>query len=75
MLIVDAIERVLALHAKPVVLLDPDGHYSGLLGWMDGVRRSGFITAAAALTSLVLASSIDEALTACSVGGAVRVVT
>jgi uncharacterized protein (TIGR00730 family) len=66
--------RALALHTKPVVLLDPDGHYAGLLGWMEGMRRSGFITAGS-LTSLVQASSVDEALTACSVAGAVRVVT
>ena len=28
----------LGMHAKPVVLLDPDGHYDGLLRWL---RRAG----------------------------------
>lgn len=57
--------RALELHTKPVVLLDPDGHYAGLLGWMEDLRRTGFITAAA-MTSLVHASSVEEALDACA---------
>jgi uncharacterized protein (TIGR00730 family) len=67
--------RALELHTKPVVLLDPDGHYAGLLGWMEDMRRSGFITAAA-LTSLVHTSSVDAALQACAVNdGATERVT
>jgi hypothetical protein len=29
------------MHDKPVVLLDPDGHYDGLLAWLDGCATAG----------------------------------
>ena len=29
------------MHDKPVVLLDPGGHYDGLFGWLDGLRAAG----------------------------------
>ena len=32
----------LGMHAKPVVLLDPDGHYDGLLRWLHGLGEGGF---------------------------------
>ena len=35
---------VLGLHAKPVVLLDPDGHYAGLLAWVRGLGDRGFLS-------------------------------
>ena len=31
----------LGLHDKPVVMLDPDGHYAGLLDWVRELRRAG----------------------------------
>ena len=33
----------LRMHAKPVVLLDPDGHYAGLLEWVRGLVERGFV--------------------------------
>ena len=56
--------RVLGLHDKPVVLLDPDGHYTGLLSWIGGVVGAGFARAEA-LELLVVAGTVDEALDAC----------
>ena len=32
----------LGLHAKPVVLLDPDGHWAGLLEWVRGIAGQRF---------------------------------
>lgn len=56
--------RALGLHVKPVVLLDPDGHYAGLLDWVGGLRERGFLPTAG-LTSLVVTSDVDTALQAC----------
>ena len=33
----------LRLHAKPVVLLDPDGHWTGLLAWVRDLAEQGFV--------------------------------
>lgn len=33
---------VLGLHGKPVVVLDPDGHWDGLLDWVAGLTDRGF---------------------------------
>ncbi|ALE74948.1 Lysine decarboxylase family [Pseudonocardia sp. Ae168_Ps1] len=33
---------VLGLHDKPVVVLDPDGHWDGLLDWVAGLQDRGF---------------------------------
>jgi uncharacterized protein (TIGR00730 family) len=54
----------LGLHTKPVVLLDPHGHYTGLLAWMHGLVGGGFARAAA-LARLVVATEVDAALDAC----------
>jgi uncharacterized protein (TIGR00730 family) len=32
----------LGMHAKPIVLLDPDGFYTPLLDWLDGLVSTGF---------------------------------
>ena len=55
---------VLDLHRKPVVLLDPDGHYTGLLTWMRGLVDRGFARPAA-LDRVVVAAGVDAALDAC----------
>ncbi len=55
----------LALHRKPVVLLDPDGHYAGLLTWMRGLVDGGFARPEA-LELLVVTTTVDEALDACT---------
>ena len=56
---------VLGLHAKPVVLLDPDGHYAGLLDWVRGLATHGFLRDPA-LTRIALARDVDTALDACA---------
>jgi hypothetical protein len=56
---------VLHLHTKPVVLLDPDGHYAGLLTWLGGVVAGGFAERRA-LDLLVVCTDVDAALDACA---------
>jgi uncharacterized protein (TIGR00730 family) len=53
----------LALHGKPVVLLDVDGFYTGLLDWVRGLVRPGFVRADA-IESLIVVDSLDAALDA-----------
>jgi uncharacterized protein (TIGR00730 family) len=57
----------LGLHSKPVVLLDPDGHYAGLLEWVKGLAERGFVQQAA-LDRLVVVADVDAALDACGTG-------
>ncbi|NUT51920.1 MAG: TIGR00730 family Rossman fold protein [Saccharothrix sp.] len=57
--------RVLAMHAKPVVVLDVDGHYRGLVAWLDELRERGFVSRFA-LDSLVVTDDVDAALDACA---------
>ncbi|GAF50803.1 hypothetical protein RW1_096_00080 [Rhodococcus wratislaviensis NBRC 100605] len=54
----------LGMHEKPVVLLDPHGHYTGLLDWLDGLRGGGFV-AQRALDRLLVRTDVAEALDAC----------
>jgi uncharacterized protein (TIGR00730 family) len=56
---------VLGLHAKPVVLLDPDGHYAGLLDWVRGLGAAGFLQDAA-LARIAVARDVAVALDACA---------
>jgi uncharacterized protein (TIGR00730 family) len=61
----------LGMHAKPVVLLDPVGHYDDLLVWLDGLRARGFV-GSGALDRLIRTTEVDAALDACAataVGG------
>ena len=53
----------LGMHAKPVVVLDPDGFYAPLWRYLDDLRAAGFVRQAA-LDALVHASTVDEALAA-----------
>jgi uncharacterized protein (TIGR00730 family) len=55
----------LGLHAKPVVLLDPDGHWAGLLDWVRGLVDRGFVVPAA-VARLVVATDVPTALNACT---------
>ncbi|RKT52628.1 TIGR00730 family Rossman fold protein [Saccharothrix australiensis] len=59
--------RVLALHAKPVVLLDVDDHYRGLLEWLRELHGRGFVSRFA-LDSLVVTGDVRTALDACAGG-------
>jgi uncharacterized protein (TIGR00730 family) len=56
---------VLDLHRKPVVLLDPDGHYAGLLTWLHGLVEQGFARPSA-LRRLVVTTDVAAALDACA---------
>jgi len=55
----------LGMHDKPVVLLDPDGHYRGLLQWLDGLVDSGYVHRSA-LARLKVTDDIDGALGLCA---------
>jgi uncharacterized protein (TIGR00730 family) len=55
----------LRMHAKPVVLLDPDGHYTGLLDWVRGLGERGFVRPEA-LARLVVVADVAAALDACA---------
>ena len=51
----------LDLHRKPIVLLDPDGFYAGLLDWLDGLARTAFVREAA-LAKVTRVTTVGEAL-------------
>lgn len=57
----------LGLHGKPVVLLDPGGHYEGLWSWLCGLLDSGYISQRA-MDRLVLLDKVSAALDACAPG-------
>jgi uncharacterized protein (TIGR00730 family) len=54
---------VLAMHRKPVVVLDAHGFYTGLMRWLRDLTPAGFVTARA-FDDLVVADSVDAALDA-----------
>jgi uncharacterized protein (TIGR00730 family) len=55
----------LRMHAKPVVLLDPHGHWTGLLEWVRGLSGQGFLHRHA-IERLVVTTEVDAALDACA---------
>jgi len=55
----------LHMHDKPVVVLDPDGHYAGLLDWVRGVAAQGFVRPEA-IARLVVTTDVVAALDACA---------
>jgi uncharacterized protein (TIGR00730 family) len=55
----------LGMHDKPVVILDPIGHYDGLLAWLNGLTDSGYV-AQAAMDRLVVVDDVDAAIAACA---------
>ncbi|HST64843.1 MAG TPA: TIGR00730 family Rossman fold protein [Mycobacteriales bacterium] len=57
----------LGMHAKPVVVLDPSGFYAPLWSWLDDLSERGFVRRTA-LDTLVLARTVEEALTAAETG-------
>lgn len=54
----------LGMHTKPLVLLDPDGHYDGLRQWLAGLVPAGYVTQGA-LDRLVVTTDVAAALAAC----------
>lgn len=57
----------LGIHDKPVVLLDPDGHYDGLRAWLYGLIDAGYVSQAA-LDRLVVVDEVSAALAVCAPG-------
>jgi uncharacterized protein (TIGR00730 family) len=57
--------RSLGMHGKPVVVLDPDGHYDGLLAWLESLCRRGFFRVDA-FDCLAVTTDLDSALDACA---------
>jgi uncharacterized protein (TIGR00730 family) len=53
----------LALHAKPIVVLDRDGFFSGLLDWLRRLVPAGFVRAEA-IDLLLVAGSVPAAFDA-----------
>ena len=53
----------LDLHRKPIVLLDPDGFYAGLMSWLGGLAETQFVRRPA-LELVTVAGSIPAALDA-----------
>jgi uncharacterized protein (TIGR00730 family) len=57
----------LGMHAKPVVVLDPDGFYAPLWDWLDALAERGFVRRSA-LASVLRTASVKEALDAAETG-------
>jgi uncharacterized protein (TIGR00730 family) len=55
----------LGAHDKPVVLLDPNGHYDGLRAWLLGLVDTGYVSQAA-MDRLLVVDDIEAALAACA---------
>jgi uncharacterized protein (TIGR00730 family) len=51
----------LDLHTKPIVLLDPDGFYDGLLTWLDQLTDTAFVRPYAR-SRVVVAKTVADAL-------------
>lgn len=57
----------LGLHAKPVVVLDPDGFYEPLWAWLRDLAGRGFVRSSA-LDTLLLARTVPAAIHAAETG-------
>jgi uncharacterized protein (TIGR00730 family) len=55
----------LGMHDKPVVLLDPDGHYDGLFAWLESLVKSGYVHPGA-LERIVVVRDVEAALALCT---------
>jgi uncharacterized protein (TIGR00730 family) len=55
----------LGAHNKPVVMLDPAGHFDGLRAWLCGLVDSGYV-AQAAIDRLVVVDDVPAAIAACT---------
>ena len=54
----------LGMHDKPVVMLDPDGHYEPLLAWLRGLTGTGYVSQTA-LDRLVVVGDVESTMAAC----------
>lgn len=57
----------LGMHHKPIVMLDPFGHYDGLLTWLRSLVDTGYV-GDTALDRLVVVNNVDDAMAACAPG-------
>ena len=55
----------LGAHDKPVVMLDPSGHYDGLFAWLVGLVDAGYVHPEA-LARLIVVRHVEDALDACA---------
>ncbi|AQA04085.1 Rossman fold protein, TIGR00730 family [Mycobacterium sp. MS1601] len=55
----------LGMHDKPVVMLDPGGHYDGLRDWLSGLVATGYV-GATALDRLLVVRDVEAALDLCA---------
>ncbi len=55
----------LGMHDKPLVMLDPFGHYDGLLVWLRGLADTGYVSPGA-LDRLTVVADVDAAMAACA---------
>ena len=60
------VSHTLGMHAKPVVVLDPGGHYAPLWAYLEELRERGFVRQSA-LDVLVRVSDVDAAFAALEV--------
>lgn len=58
-------ERMVGVHDKPLVLLDPDDHFGGLLDWLDSARARGFVQRQS-LAAVRRTRTVTDALDACA---------
>jgi uncharacterized protein (TIGR00730 family) len=58
----------LGMHDKPLVMLDPIGHYDGLLAWLRGLVGSGYV-GETALDRVVVTDDVEVALEVCAPRG------
>jgi uncharacterized protein (TIGR00730 family) len=61
--------RYLRMHDKPVVVLDPDGHYDPLFAWLESLRGTGFVSDRG-LAGVVRTTTVADALDALAPGPA-----
>jgi uncharacterized protein (TIGR00730 family) len=54
----------LGTHDKPVVMLDPDGHFDGLREWLTGLVKTGYVSDTA-MDRLVVVDEVAAAIEAC----------
>ncbi|GLZ28447.1 cytokinin riboside 5'-monophosphate phosphoribohydrolase [Lentzea sp. NBRC 105346] len=57
--------RMVGLHAKPIVVLDVDGFYTGLLAWLGDAHDHGFVRSSS-LAAVTSARTVAQALDACA---------
>ncbi|CAM4419361.1 LOG family protein ORF6 in fasciation locus [Mycobacterium basiliense] len=58
-------EGYLGMHEKPIVVLDPWGHFDGLRAWLHGLVDTGYVSRPA-MQRLIVVDTIDGALHACA---------